>query len=457
MRSHTRLLGNLAKAETGPIMEEKNFDKLITKEVARLVKQYQIRYERTDAICMEDELADRLFEAGLELAETLGIYCTSTHKRILFSRDELLTALRWAPSEIEIGTGLDKVLVKNRYPESSEPLVKCGSPVGVTIDEDLYAKVMQSYAQEPEIDTILGGAMEEVHGYKVKTHSPWEVLLNWREIELTKLALHRANRPGMAVGAAANSVSEVGAITSTSFDGFRQTDWHLSCLVSELKTNYDNLMRLTHEIKSGLIIHDFYNPIYGGLGGGAEGIALLGTAGIILMTALHMSTTHSTSPVHPFNNGSTSPEIVWAMSAAGQAITRNTHLMTCGVISPVGGPGTECLLYECASVAAALTVSGAARFDGPRSAVGVVRNHCSGLEAKFSAEVSNAILGMDRKSVNEFIKKCQERYVPLLNTLPIGKPFTEVYDVTTVQPTPEWHSVYRGVKKQLREFGIPLA
>jgi methylamine--corrinoid protein Co-methyltransferase len=454
MRSHARLLKILDKVENGPIMEEKDFDTLITVTVKELVAKYDISYDKEDAICMSDELADRVFAAALEMNERVGIYCKSTHRRMVFTKEEILEALANSPDTVTYGRGLDKVVLKSRVPEDTTPVVNVGSPFGVPLSEELYAKIMESYAQELVIDSIYGGCYDTIFGYKPKTHSPWEILTTWQEIEDTKMALKRANRSGMGVGTGANSVSEVGALTTTSFDGFSKNDWHLTCFMSELKTDYSMLMRMVHEIKSDCIIHDFYNPIYGGLCGGAEGLALIAAAGVMMLPVVYMSTTHSMAPAHPFFNSNTAPEMVWAISTAQQALTRNTHIMTTVMTSPSGGPMTECVLYESATIAMAATVSGATRIDGVRSAVGVVLNHCSGLEARFNAECANATLGMTRKEVNDLIKEFQKEYVQHLGTQPYGKPFTEVYDMKTLQPTAEWQAMYDKVKARLAGMGV---
>ncbi len=456
MKNHSRLLKILRKTETGEIMEDKVFDKLVTATVKELVKKYDIKYNKEDAINMDDDLADRIFEAALELNTRVGMYCISTHRRMEFTREEILDALKWAPDHVVYGAGLDQCTVRSREPESTIPVINVGSPYGTPINEEYYSKIMESYAQEPEIDTIYGGTFNEVYGVKPKTHSPWEILMTWREIELTYTAIQRANRPGLAIGTGANSVSEVGSLTTTSFGGFRQTDWHQTCFISELKTDYANLMRMTHEVKSGLIIHDFYNPIYGGLAGGSEGLALIATAGVMMLPVVYLSTTHSMAPAHPFFNSNTAPEIVWSISAAQQALTRNTHILTTVMTSPSGGPLTECLLYECAAIATMASVSGASRIDGVRSAVGVEVNHCTGLESKFNAECANAALGMSRKQANEIIKQCEERYVEFLGKQPIGKPFQEVYDLTLMEPIKEWQDMYLKVKDEVRKMGMPF-
>ena len=94
MKSHTRLLTVLDRMDNGPIMEEADFDKLISKTVRQLIKKYGLKRNPEDAILTEDDMADRFFQAGLELAETAGVYCTDTHSRMIFSHNEILQTLR---------------------------------------------------------------------------------------------------------------------------------------------------------------------------------------------------------------------------------------------------------------------------------------------------------------------------------------------------------------------------
>ena len=88
MKSHTRLLTVLDRMDNGPVMEEKDFDKLLSKTVRKLIKKYELcAYDGNDAILTDDDMADRFFQAGLELACTTGVYCTDTHTQLLFSEE----------------------------------------------------------------------------------------------------------------------------------------------------------------------------------------------------------------------------------------------------------------------------------------------------------------------------------------------------------------------------------
>lgn len=456
MKSHTRLLDVLDRMDNGPVMEEKEFDTLISRTVRGLTKKYDLHYNREDAIITDDDLADRFFQAGLEMAELCGVYCTDTHSRMVFSREEILQALRWAPSELTIGSGLDTAVIRKRVPEECHVPTIVGGGFGAPIPEEYFSAVMESYAKELVIDSIVNCNFFTVHGRVPKTRSPWEVLLAWREYELCKSAAQRAGRPGISIGVVENAVSEIGELSGTSWGGFPQTDWHHTCFVSELKTNYGLLIKVAHLVKTGCIIHTFCNPILGGYAGGAEGVAICAIAGMLLQCVINMAATFAICPSHPFYNCNTSPELMWAISAAQQAVNRNTHLLTTVMTSPVSGPLTKSLLYECASMATAVTVSGVARVDGVRSAVGVEILHVSGLEARFNGEIAHAAAGLSRKDANEMIKEFQKQYVPVLDKKPIGKSFLDVYDVDTVRPTQEWLDMYGEVKDEVERIGLKM-
>ncbi|MCL4458942.1 MAG: monomethylamine:corrinoid methyltransferase [Chloroflexi bacterium] len=457
MRNYTRLLDILDRVENGPIIDETEFDrKLLPAKLKELQRELDIRYDRQSSILLDDALADRLFEAGLRLATDVGVLCTSTGRRITFTRQEILDALEFAPQELIIGRGLDRCTVRKRQVEDRVPPGVVGGPIGQTLPEELFLPIMQSYAQEPIVDTIINGTLLTVYNREPKTHSPWEVLVAWHEAELSKTAVNRAGRPGLAIGCVETSPSEIGEISASSYGGFSPYDWHQVAMVSELKTNYALLAKIAHLVRTGCIIHTFYNPIFGGYAGGAEGVAITAVAGIMLMQMVYMTTTHSICPTHPFFESDTAPEIVWAISAAQQAINRNTHLLTDVLVSPVGGPCTKVLLYETAVITAAITVSGTSRVFAVRSTAGKYQGYSSGLEARFSGEVGQSVAGMSRREADEIVKRLIPKYVDYLDKEPKGKRFDEAYDMHTLRPTPEWQSIYEEVKEELRKIGIPF-
>jgi methylamine--corrinoid protein Co-methyltransferase len=116
------------------------------------------------------------------------------------------------------------------------------------------------------------------------------------------------------------------------------------------------------------------------------------------------------------------------------------------------------MLYESAAFHLANTVSGQGVATGSHSAGGAVPRHASGLDAKIFAEVVRAIRysGMDRSQANEIVKELLSMYESTLDEMPRGKPFEEVYNMDTVEPTPEWQEMYDEVRDELIDMGIPL-
>jgi methylamine--corrinoid protein Co-methyltransferase len=198
---------------------------------------------------------------------------------------------------------------------------------------------------------------------------------------------------------------------------------------------------------------EYYNPIYG-VTSGCEGRS--GDCCGIGPVEPSMADTIATRPNHPFLGCDTTPELLWAMSVALQGLSRNTNLLVGALTGPAGGPGTKTMLYENAAFTIATTVSGQSMIEASHSAGGNVPRHVSGLDAKICGEVAYAVRGMSREHANDLVTRLIAIYEPQLNTQPIGKPFDEVYDLQTIQPTSEWQGTYDEVRNELIKMGLPL-
>ena len=104
-KEYEYMLSVLDKAENGPVVEEKDWDQnYINRTVKELVKKYEIKWDKDVYVPSDDALADRLFEAGKELALGVGVYCLDTKRQMKWSPDELDYILSTAPDEETIGT-----------------------------------------------------------------------------------------------------------------------------------------------------------------------------------------------------------------------------------------------------------------------------------------------------------------------------------------------------------------
>lgn len=457
MQKIYRLLEIIDKIYSGPIVDEKEFDnKIVSAGVSRAIKKYELAFNKKNIIQRDDDMIDRLWQAALDFLVECGIYHTDTQRVIKFSRDEIEAALKAAPSEVTIGSGADARVLRPRQVEDPTPPLIGGGPIGTPLSEDQYIPIMQSYFQEPILDIVVPGTLATSYGRKVRAKSPLEVISSWQEVDLVQEAAARAKREGLSVMGVEMAMSDLGHLSAISRGGYRPTDTHIVALISEMKTNNELLNKVAHSLRQDGVILGFYNPIMGGLGGGSEGVAVLILAGWMAMHLIYMPDSVESCPTHPFLANSTFPDIMRAISVVAAATSRNSHLLSEFMTSPVSGPGTESLLYECVAMATVVSASGASRALGVRSGVGVVENHCTGLETRFNGKVAHAAAGMSREQADDVVQKAIAKYQPVMDQKPTGMAFSEAYDLESMQPTPEWMDVYQRVKRDVSGWGLRL-
>ena len=451
------LLSVLDKAESGPYVDSAEFDnKFIFERINSLIKAYDIQWDKDAYVPADDDLADRLFAAGFELARDTGIYCLDTQRRMIWTEAELAGILNSTPAEVTLGTGQDQATVSKRIPEQSGTIAVAAGAIGIPVPEELFVPVMVSFAQEPLIDIIDNATFLTTHGRPIRAGSPWEVVACWQEVDLSFEAIQRAGRPGIAIGCAENSPSEIGELASHTRGGFRKSDWHHIGMISELKVSYGDLTRAVQYARTGVVSQGFYNPILGGYAGGVEGIAIASVAGLILMRACYGTPMVNTGPSHPAIACNTHPMMLASQMLAFQALSRNTNLLVGNMVRPVGGPGTKDILYEVAAHTLGSVASGISYTYGVHSAMGNPASHTSGLESRFLAQVAKSAVGMTRAEADQVVHELVAKYAHSQEGKPIGKPFDQVYDLTTIQPTPEWQRIYEDLCDEMATLGFRL-
>ena len=447
-KTYDYMLSVLDKAENGPVVDEKDWDnRYIHQTIKDLIKKYDIHWDAEMSVPSDDALADRLFEAGMELARETGVYCLETKRQMKWNQEELDYILSTAPEEETLGLGDDSVTIRHRLPDEDSPITTIGGPYGTPVPEELFVPIMASYAQERVLDYIDNATLSTTHGRPIKTGSPWEAVGCWQEAQLSFEVLERVGRPGMPIGCAEDSPSAIGELATCTYGGFRLTDWHHASFISELKVAYAELTKAIHYQHTGAFAHNFYNTIYGGYVGGADGLAVAIVAGVILMKATLNGTTFNPGPSHAHLSCSTFPPMIPALSLGFQAISRNSKLLTSSFPRPVAGPVTKELLYEAAAMAVATVPAGISILEGIQSASGRIEGHVTGLEAKFLAQVGRASVGLTRAEADPLVKKLVPLYAESqkLGGAMAGKHFMDAYDLETLQPKPEWQAMYEEV------------
>jgi methylamine--corrinoid protein Co-methyltransferase len=183
----------------GDSIDEKDWDcYIVPNAVALMKKRYGIKFG--NKIIPEDqEMVDRLFLAGIDLLITTGIYNIDTGTRMKITEDEIYEGLKMAPKKLILGEGKDSVeCVARRGNVMTKPIIE-GGPTGAPLSEEIYTAVIESYAQEPVVDSIVTGVLNTVKGHTAIKNTPWEVRATLAELSYVHNALYSAGRPGLAV------------------------------------------------------------------------------------------------------------------------------------------------------------------------------------------------------------------------------------------------------------------
>ncbi len=459
MKNRPDLLEILGRTQTGEYCAKKEWD---TKRIPQTVRATLARHDLAktcdvdNPVNSDPELADRFFVAARELALELGYLCSDTERIISVSEDELDNALKAAPSEIFIGVGKDGRWMRSRTPGDPYPIMVCAS-LAITMSEDVYPLVTEAIAREPEVDILGGGSVVTLRGQEILAGTPLETLLGHEESVLHREIRRRAGRPGMPGNGVYSAVTEYGQFGGYGTPGgFTPNDLALVLFPSELLIDYRSLHKVVHmHNHGGLMRCDAYGMI-GGMPGPPEGAVLTSVACALLSYAILGNDAGGGQIYDVRYLANVNREGLWAAGLTQQVLSRNTHLLSHGIANEVSGPGTEALLIEIAAGVATIASSGASLTTGPRSAGGKLNNHITPLECRFVAEVAHAASGLAPETVNDIVKELLPRYEATIKTPDVGRPVQELYDMETMTPIPEWKEMYRKVKREVIDLGIPM-
>ncbi|UCG89645.1 MAG: monomethylamine:corrinoid methyltransferase [Candidatus Heimdallarchaeota archaeon] len=455
--SELSLIDVIKKAETGPICLEKDFDrKILILKLKEVLREYNIKYDQGTLIPNDDSLADAVFNAALDLYLEIGTYCVSTHRQIKFEEAEIKEALRNAPSQITFGEGPDAREMSPRRVEDRTPPL-CLTSGGGEISEDIYIQVVQSYAQNPLADTVSGGCpLHTIFGIVPKAGTPAEVLASIYNVVYSKEGAKRAGRPLIGFhNLLGTALSAAGYISASQPElGVRPVDGNLIASLAELKTDYSQLTKaLYYSERKNVLTGAVYVPLMGGYGGGPEGTAIVTLAHHLQGILVHHVAYADFPVTHLRYSCSTARESLWVASIVGQALSRNTHLLTATEAITAAGPCTEMCLYEVAASSIVGTTSGI-HINNASAAKSQYLDRETGMEARIGCEVGHAATGLKRTDANELVTHLVSKYEQNLENPPLGYKFQECYDIDIVKPSKKYVNIYNQVKRDLQELGL---
>ena len=445
------------RSEKGPFIKEEEFDRRVGLLAGRMVKKYGIHYDQEQVVPSDDDLADRMYQAGFELFLELGIYCRDTSRLIKFSRDEVEWALKHCPTTVTYGQGRDVRVMTHRTIEDSAPPFCLNTPVGCTVAEERFVAMVQSYAQEPLSDTFSSAFSQTVQGRSIKSGTPHEVeAAIWNVIKLREAA-RAAGRPQIGIHNLVTNAERTDATLAAvqAEFGAQPNDGLAIAATAEMKVDYERMKKAVFFRHTGYNKYGLYGPMMGGYAGGPEATAIVHVAHHFLGLMAFEVQWHDGFPLHLMQSCNTTRDLLWLISITGQALSRNTNLLI--GVSPftAAGPCTEMVVYEIVANVLAATVSGL-----HLNLVAVARNklpeRSSGMEARIGAEAGHLVARqrITRVRANDIVKKILAEYETRIADAPGGKCFAECYDLETVQPVQEYLDLYERCKENRSDMGL---
>jgi hypothetical protein len=448
----------IERAEHGPIMTEKDFDlKILVPNLKRVIKEYGISYDPNEVVPSDDSLARDAFKAAFDLYLTVGTYCTSSNRRILFKEEEIKEALSLFPGEFIVGYGKDQRRIFHRHIEDERMPFFLFGPMGQSCSEEIFLQVTMAYMKDPMADGISSPALDRIDNIPIQVKAPSEVLGAVAHSMLVKDAARRVGRPGIFTISVATAPSDAAQIAASHPQwGKWTTDGGFVGALAELKIDFDLLRKMIHFHQYGQFIGALTGPLMGGFCGGPEGTAVIAIAYHLQGLLVHQSHFQANFPMHIIHSCTTMRETLWALHLSSQAIAQNTSLITFAKGKAAAGPCTDMVLYESAAHGL-VAVSGAHIY-----AMGAARNkykeRYTPVEARIACETAYAIVKSKgtRRDANDITKELLREYEKEIPNAPMGKTIRECYDLKKLAPSSEYQEIIQQVRKKLTDLGLNL-
>lgn len=454
-----QILDVVEKALEGPPMSENDYQlRRFSPKVQEKVKEYGIRYDPSRPVSDDGSLADDLFQAGLELLVDVGAYCTDTGRVISYTETEIREALRDAPSEVYFGEGRDrKAFVPRKPGDSTPPWCLLGAGGGPCSSDAAFLTLMEGYAEIPEADAITTPAITRVGGMRIRPASPLELLGAVRNAVLGREACNRVGREGIPFMNTLSTAESDIALAAAMMPryGLRPSDGFMIASMDPMKIDFARLNKALLALSFGAPIGMDFAPLMGGYSGGPEGTAVC-TVASHLMGLLTLQASYLIPfPLHLRYVSNSSRELLWVISAMGQAVSRNTHLLSLSLNYTAAGPCTTMVLYEnAASVIAA--VSSGLSVESGGTATNKYEDRMTPVEPRIAGEVAHAAAGLGLNDANEIVEALLSKYEARLSNPPLGKTLHECWDAESRRPSKEYSRLIAAFKKDLLEIGLEL-
>ena len=453
------------RAMIGPRMDDMAWNMSLFRKSEELKAKYAIpEPDVGELFCYDEALADRAFNAAVELLASLGLYCISNGRIVELSEEEVLDAVRGLPSELNVGEGRDmRTFFKRRVEDTRTPRIVGG--LHGPVPEYLVRVIPKCFAEIPQSDMMEGFNMitidgRQVHGVPISAYTAR------REASLLREAVRAAGRPGMAVALYPIHTDAAAMIAPLDPEhGLRRTDGALFSLLPDLKLELNYL--------TAAIVYEEYGAFKENRGGGGTFFASVAgcvIGGIASSIASWIAYRDRLIVCNAGRPGISEPGIstlqrrisdgVWPSSIVNMALERNSKMIRMGT-SGHGNPGTTSMLIDVAFQSIVATVLGGNinidrvifRTD-PAVELGGTP-----VETELTSAVSEAVTKsrMSREELEPILRKLDEKHQAIDKAAEKTYPkFLDLYVPTEHRPVKEYKEKVDAVKEDLSEMGLEV-
>jgi len=447
------------RALKGPLMNENDFDmKVFVPAINEVVKAYGIKYDPQNPLPADDVAADNIYHAAVELLSRVGVYCQGTNRIIKFTKEEIYRAVKAAPGRCILGEGKDAGVYGMRKPDDSKwPWFTVGHG-WICTSEEMATNQVEALALLPEAKVMKFPNLDHIRGIPITAGSPMEIYASIRMINISREAMRRAGRPGMpfmSLLTTAASAATTLAASAPQF-GLRPTDEWICGFTAEMRINFGTMNKIAYLLNWGANIAAESAPILGGFCGGPTGTAVVNVAYFLAGLLIQNSNDHLTFPTHFRYGCTTTKDILWAVSSACQASSRNIPVPVHWSSYLASGSNTKMYYYESAAYLLCAVTSGSAGTGTAHPFRGVKVDGATPMDAKFGIEMGKAASKLTRDKASEIVLRLLEKYEHRIPEPPEGDRYQDCYDAVTGRPGEGCIRKYNEVVEELVAMGIPF-
>jgi methylamine--corrinoid protein Co-methyltransferase len=436
----------LDRTTTGPIMREEEFEtELFPTAMADIVARHGIAWDPDEPIMSDPDMADAIFQAGVELLLEVGLYCKDTRRIVKFTEEEIQEVIHSRRHEVTLGKDRDAITLKPRAPGDRQHPYTFFPAGALTRKVDLYRQYALTVAQEPTCDGLIPIPLIGIGDIKLAAGTPAQTLLCLTEAQVMNEVAAWVGRPGLFLGipmSATTPITLMSAFSSGLYDKYN------CCMpvqvLQDMRINYDRFNQAYFAQQHGIQPWMSSSPtLYAYLTGPEQGAVeiIAHTLGMMAYSDGTLTQAMSVS-VHGAYTGN---DITWCNSAAALAAERNLQVpwLSFGGTGNPQGPLDDDAWYGTAVACITACISG---MEGMWLAGGA-----DGLAARWAGEMARAAAGLEVDDGIAMIKEIAKRE---RNPNPPKVRLNDLYDLETLRPREEYFEQYRKFTKIMRDMGL---